>query len=105
MITVYKYPLALDRRSTFEMPAHAELLDVQIQGSKLVAWARVQVPQTQKCKVELFVAMTGEDLEEMLAQCNASYIRAAELVYLTTVQDPEVGLVYHMFYTQTGPYN
>lgn len=104
MIAVLKYPLQLDRVTELELPAHAEILTVQIQGPRLVMWARVDTEQSQVCGVKIFIVMTGESIQELLNQYNVAGVKPFDPVYINTVQDPEIGLVYHMFYTQTGPY-
>ncbi len=58
---IYKYPLKLQEQQAIQMPANAQLLDVQFQHGQLTLWALVDVGELNAtCAVA--VCGTGFDL-------------------------------------------
>jgi hypothetical protein len=105
MNVVYKYPLALDRCSTFELPSGARVLTVRQQGSKFMMWAQVLTGSSIVQRVTVVIAMTGENLETLLASDpKTAYMTVNDMTYLTTLEDEEIGLIYHVYYNQSQPY-
>lgn len=58
MITVYKYPLAVDAIVTLDMPTGAEVLIVAVQHGAAMLWARVDTDQPHETR-RFRVAGTG----------------------------------------------
>lgn len=58
MKTIYKYPLQVADEQQIEMPMDAQLLDIQVQNSKIVLWALVNTDNSM-CKRTLIMRGTG----------------------------------------------
>jgi hypothetical protein len=84
MKTIHKYGLDVVRVQTVELPAHAEILSVQVQHGRPVMWAIVE---DQNSKVQRTVVMQGTGWEL------PHYVEKKD--FIGTVQ--LVSLVFHFF--------
>lgn len=84
-MTIYKYPLEIKDRQHVKLPAHAQILSVQVQHGNLQLWAIVDedfVQQKMRC-IEI-IATGGKVSDEPRK-------------YIGTVQQMNGALVWHVF--------
>ena len=62
ILTVYKYPLAIEREQTVRMPLNAEILHVGAQHGLVALWALVTSPADEEERV-FSVVGTGHAIE------------------------------------------
>lgn len=84
MHAIYKYPLAVTDEQILDMPEGAKVLSVQWQNGGLVAWALVR-PGIEITKRVFRIFGTGNHMD------------APKMKFVGTVQEPDRGLVWHVF--------
>jgi hypothetical protein len=85
MLTIYKYPLAVNDHVAVALPKGALPLCVQVQGERPCLWAKVDTEQETEQRV-FRVTGTGHPLDP-----------DAALLYVDTFQMFNGGLVFHVF--------
>jgi hypothetical protein len=92
MKTVYKYPFHVDDEVLFNLPLGARMLSVQKLGKSatgvLTLWALVDTDEHVTELRRLIIRGTGQE---------ASYIAQNDLHHLSTVQERDGALVWHIF--------
>jgi hypothetical protein len=83
VMMIHKYPLQYAADQDVTMPAHAEILDVQLQGNELQLWARVSTMNTP-VKRRILMRGTGHEVPA-----------PGEAKYISTVQEGR--FVWHFF--------
>lgn len=89
MITVHKYPLALQAKQEVPMPLGAQLLTVQTQGHELMLWARVD-DEARQVRRSIWVCGTGHPAPKEGVSSEGSFGH-----YIATVQ--QGAFVWHLF--------
>ncbi|VVB50637.1 Uncharacterised protein [uncultured archaeon] len=84
MKVIYKYPIPIKDMFSLELPKHRKILSVQYQGTTPVMWVLVD-PETPREKVWFDIFGTGHPMDRWFGE------------YITTIQDPEHPLVWHIF--------
>lgn len=69
--------------------AITKILDIQMQGTHAVMWAEV-MPHEGGANITIETIWTGE--------CAPT---ESDMVYISTIQEPETGLVYHYYCNQS----
>lgn len=85
MKTVWKFPIEPADHFTLEMPADAEILDIQVQHREVQLWALVN-PKAKLERRVFRLAGTGHPIEE-----------GDELRYVASFQLHNGDLVFHVF--------
>lgn len=85
MITIFKYPVQMSEDFTFEAPAGAEFLSVQVQAGEAQLWARVDTSRPA-ATYRFGVHGTGHELN--------SFTRSAP--HIGTFQIDGGALVFHL---------
>ncbi len=83
MTTIHKYAIALAATQGVAMPAGSYLLTVQVQRGQAVLWAKVDPDRPMATRL-LHVRGTGQPVDDTWP-------------WIATYQDPERGLVWHVF--------
>jgi len=90
MKKIYKYILEITDETTIEMPIGAEILSVQVQGSKetkkAMLWAYVDDEQKNMQKRHFRVLCTGESITDY-----------DSLTFIATIQIHDGDYVFHIF--------
>jgi hypothetical protein len=86
MLTVFKYPFAMDDAFEIKMPHGAEILCVQVQHGQPCMWAKVETAHEEKPR-HFRLAGTGHPLGD----------GAASMAYIDTFQLHGGSLVFHLF--------
>lgn len=86
MKRILKYPLEITDEQDVEMPAGADLLTAQFQDDSLMVWAVVE-PDASMSVRRFRIIGTGAAIEGYPGG------------YLATAQDPQCGLVWHVFWS------
>lgn len=84
MSRIFKYDLQITDEQVVEMPVGAKILTAQFQYEKLVLWAIVD-DNPEKKNRKIRIVGTGHPFSDY------------ELLYITTVQQYEGKLVWHIF--------
>jgi hypothetical protein len=85
MKIIYKYPLALTGEQVLELPQAARILDIQMQGFELCAWAEIDKSMPSKERKIVLIG-TGNPI---------NYKPPQHLMYISTVQID--GMVWHFY--------
>jgi len=84
--TIWKFPIvALDDIVGVQMPRDAQVLTVQFQRGILTLWAIADPAKPHEDRLFRIIG-TGGSAEDIRGEC-----------YIGTAQDPELGLVWHVF--------
>lgn len=83
-MAIWKYPLAITDLQSVMMPVGAEILTVQMQGSQLCLWAKVNTVAVPKAR-RIEIAGTGHPIPDVGRR------------YISTVQQLGGSLIWHVF--------
>ena len=87
MRRVYKYSLFfVDKVQEIELPSHAEVLHVEMQGGRLCMWALVDIDAKTTIVRRFIVRGTGHDIDPTL-----------NLQHVSTLMHHDGKLVWHIF--------
>ncbi len=81
---VWKYTLQIEDSQEISMPAHAQILTIQMQYGQLALWALV-IPEAEQVSRTILMRGTGHE------------IGLSGLKYISTVQELAGALVWHFF--------
>jgi hypothetical protein len=81
---IWKYELEITDEQTVNMPMHADILTVQMQGGTMCMWALVE-PENVKRPRKFLVVGTGNPMPDGMQR------------YVGTVQMMQGSLVWHIF--------
>lgn len=84
-MNVYKYELEVTGEQTIKLPFNAEILTVQMQGTRCCLWALVD-PQNELTERTICIYGTGHPIPDKI-----------RLEHINTFQIPHLGLVFHAF--------
>lgn len=86
MYKIFKYVVPFERngKCTIELPMLANIIDAQLQGTKIVLWAVVDIGRQSEYR-HFKLLMTGEE-----------FIDANQLEHIATIQT-QTGIVAHLF--------
>ena len=84
-MNVYKYELEVAGEQTIKLPFNAEILTVQMQGTRCCLWALVD-PRNELNDRVICIYGTGHPIPDKI-----------RLEYINTFQIPHLGLVFHAF--------
>lgn len=85
-LTIWKFPLALERAQDIEMPAGAEILSIGNQRETICLWARVETEKTNKETRRFVIVGTGHGAPDAVG---------SKLIGVVMMQGGD--LIFHVF--------
>ncbi len=84
--TIFKYPLRIEDEQTFAVPVGTRALSVQFQDNSLCLWAMVEADSVH-VTAGVSIRGTGHPCDDLDSEN-----------YIGTVQQEDIGLVWHVFF-------